>query len=197
MKVTLNLAHSSNVRERHGLAWAIPTALAAALVLAVLGVMAARDFRDYRRVARSVLEVQQEEARVREQESSVRRELERPQWREIYRRTGFINSVIARKQFDTTGLVQRVARLLPGDVRLDALSMSQAGKARVVRMMVAAGKEESIEKFLVQLEDSPDFADVTIVSQGLAKDGSEPEPATVACTARYLAEPASQNGEGR
>jgi hypothetical protein len=197
MKVTLNLANASNVRERHGLAWAVPSGLAAALVLAMMGVVAVRDFRDYRRVRRSVLEVQQEEARVREQENSFRRELDRPQLREMYRRTGFINNVIDKKQFAMTELVGKVTPLLPGDVRLDGLSMTQTDKARVVRMIVSADKEESLEKFLIHLEDSTDFSDVTIISQGLAKAGEDAEPATVACTARYLAEPAPQGAEGR
>ncbi len=197
MKVTLNLARPSNVRERHGLAWAVPSGLAAVLVLALMGVMAVRDFRDYRRVHRSVLEVQQEEARVREQENSFRQELDRPQLREIYSRTGFINNVIDKKQFAMTELVGKVTPLLPGDVRLDGLSMTKTDKARVVRMIVASDKEESIEKFLIHLEDSTDFADVTIISQGLAKAGEDAEPATVACTARYLAEPAPQGAEGR
>ena len=197
MKVTLNLANACNVRERHGLAWAVPSGLAAALVLAMMGVVAVRDFRDYRRVRRSVLEVQQEEARVREQENSFRRELDRPQLREIYRRTGFINNVIDKKQFAMTELVGKVTPLLPGDVRLDGLSMTQTDKARVVRMIVSADKEESLEKFLIHLEDSTDFSDVTIISQGLAKAGEDAEPATVACTARYLAEPAPQGSEGR
>jgi hypothetical protein len=58
---------------------------------------------------------------------------------------------------------------------------------RVVRLAVSAEKEESLETFLVNLEDSPDFADVNIVSHGLPDDKTEDaDQATVACLVRYV-----------
>jgi hypothetical protein len=189
MKISLNLATASSARQRYGLVWAIPTAILAAVLLVVMCVVAGKNLRAYRRVHQSVVEVQQEEAQVRRQEGALRQELERPQWRETYRQTGFINGVIDRRQFSTIDFVEKVTKLLPDDVRLDALTFSREGKERIARLTVSGHAEEDVEKFLINLEDSSDFAEVTIISQGLAQGGEEPEPATVACTARYVGGP--------
>lgn len=193
MKVTLNLATAASARVRYGLSWAIPTAVVGLAFLVVLCVMAVGNFRAFRRVSRSGAEERVEEARMREKEAALRRELERPQLREIYRQTGFINAVIGRRRFALTDLVDKVTKLLPGDVRLDGFSLTNVGKDRMVRLAVAAENEEDIEKFLVNLEDSPDFTEVTILNQGLAQKGDEGEPATVSCSVRYV-EGAAEEG---
>jgi len=197
MKVTLNLATASSARVRYGLSWAIPTAVVGLAFLVVLCVMAVGNFRAYRRVSRSGAEERAEEAGMREKEAALRRELERPQLREIYRQTGFINGVIDRRRFALTDLVDKVTKLLPANVRLDGLSLTNVGKDRILRLAVAAQSEEEIEKFLVNLEDSPDFTEVTILNQGLAQKGDEEEPATVACSARYVGGPAEEGARKR
>ncbi len=197
MKVTLNLATASSARVRYGLSWAIPTAAVGLAFLVVLCVMAVGNFRAYRRVSRSGAEERAEEAGMREKEAALRRELERPQLREIYRQTGFINGVIDRRRFALTDLVDKVTKLLPANVRLDGLSLTNVGKDRILRLAVAAQSEEEIEKFLVNLEDSPDFTEVTILNQGLAQKGDEEEPATVSCSVRYVGGPAEEGARKR
>ncbi len=189
MKITANLAHPSSARERYGLTWAIPAAAVAFVVLILLSAVAISNFRVYRRVRRTTLEIQQEEARLRDQDAALRRELDRPQLRETYRKSGFINHAIDRRAFSVTELMEKVTKLLPDDVRLEGFALTHHGPDRLVRLAVSGTSEQQIEKFVINLEDSPDFTDVTIVSQGLPKEGPGGEPPSVACSARYVGGP--------
>jgi hypothetical protein len=187
MKITFNLATPSSARERYALAWAIPVAVLGLAMLVFLTVTSVQSYNAVRRARASVAEMQREEAQVRAQEAALRAELERPQLREVYRHTRFINGVIERRKFSILQLVDKLTRLLPGEVRLEGLGLRIEEKARVVRLAVSANDEESLEKFLVNLEDSPDFAEVTIISQGLPEEDAEGSlPATVSCTVHYV-----------
>jgi hypothetical protein len=187
MKITFNLATPSSARERYALAWAIPVAVLGLAMLVFLPVTSVQSYNAVRRARASVAEMQREEAQVRAQEAALRAELERPQLREVYRHTRFINGVIERRKFSILQLVDKLTRLLPGEVRLEGLGLRIEEKARVVRLAVSANDEESLEKFLVNLEDSPDFAEVTIISQGLPEEDAEGSlPATVSCTVHYV-----------
>jgi hypothetical protein len=187
MKTTLNLAIPSSTRERYALAWVIPMGGIGLIALVLLGVGAVRDYKALIRSRTSLAELRREEARVRADEVAIKQELDRPQLREIYRYSRLINDVIGRRDFSILQLVGKVTQLLPEDVRLDALELDIESPNRVVRLAVSAEKEESLEKFLVNLEDSPDFADVNIVSHGLPDTMTEEgEQATVACLVRYV-----------
>jgi hypothetical protein len=186
MKITLNLSTMPSVRERYALAWAVPTLLIGVAALVLLSVVGARNFREYRAVRRSVAELQQVEAQVREQERTLRRNLEQPQLRDMYRQTQFVNALIGRKQFSVSELFEKVTPLLPADVRLSGLTLTHTGKDLEVRFAVVGSSEEAVEKFLANLEDSPDFADVAILNQGFAQEGAEHELVGISCSARYL-----------
>jgi Tfp pilus assembly protein PilN len=187
MKTTLNLATPSSARERYALAWAIPVAVLGLGVLVFLTVASVRSYKALRQARASLTDIQREEAQVRGREAALRAELERPQLREVYQHTRFINEVIDRRQFSIPQLVDEVTKLLPGDVRLDGLGLRMEEKPLVVRLAVSANDEQALEEFLVNLEDSPHFAEVTIVSQELPEEDAEgAAPATVSCTAHYV-----------
>jgi hypothetical protein len=186
MKITLNLATPPSPHERYGLAWAIPTVVVALVGMGLLAFFAQRNYRDYRTVHRSVLEMQQREAELRSRELSLRRELERPQFREVYRQAQFVNALIDQRRFSLTELTQKVSNLLPGEVRLTGLVLPQGGKEPVVRFAVVGNSEEAIEAFLSNLEDSSDFGDVAILDQGFAQESGTQGSVTVVCMARYL-----------
>jgi Tfp pilus assembly protein PilN len=174
-------------RERYALAWAIPLGVMALVVLIVLGATAVKDYRALQNARLTLAQLLGEEAKLQAREASLRQELERPQLKEVYRYSRLINEVIARRGFSIQGLMEKVTRLLPEDVRLDALELDLEASGRVVRLAVSAEKEESLEKFLVNLEDSPDFADVSVISHRLPDSKSEDHDlATAACTVRYV-----------
>jgi hypothetical protein len=186
MKLTLNLSATPSPHERYALAWALPTAAVALAGLVFLSFIGARNFREYRRVHREVLEAEQTEGRLRSQEMTLRRELEQPQLRKVYRQVQFVNSLIARKQFSLTELTEKVSKLLPGEARLTGMALSHGEKQSVVRFTVAGNSEEAVETFLSNLEDSADFADVAILNQGFSQGGAGQGPVTIACAARYV-----------
>jgi hypothetical protein len=186
MKLILNLSTTPSRHERYALAWAVPTAVIALAGLAFLSLLAVRNFREYRRVHRWVVETEQTEGQLRSQEMALRRELERPQLRQIYRQVQFVNSLIDQKRFSLTELTEKVSKLLPGEVRLTGLALSRGEKESVVRFTVAGNSEEAVETFLSNLEDSADFADVAILSQGFSQEGAGQGPVTIACAARYV-----------
>ena len=177
----------SSTRERYALSWIIPVGGIGLIALVLLSVWAVKDYRALSRARASLAELRREEARVRADEVAIKQELDRPQLREIYRFSRLINDVIERRDFSILQLVDKVTQLLPEDVRLDALEVDIESPNRVVRLAVSAEKEESLEKFLVNLEDSPDFTDVNVVSHGLPDDKTEDaDQATVACLVRYV-----------
>jgi Tfp pilus assembly protein PilN len=189
MKITLNLSIAPSPREQYALAWAIPTGALAAVGMMLLSLLAVRNFREYRSAHRSLAELQQVETKMREHEAALKKELERPQLDTMYRQAQFVNVVISQKQSSLVELAQKVSKLLPGQARLDSLSLTHAEKHPTVRLSVAGNSEEDIETFLGNLEDSTDFADVAVVSQGVAQENPEgggQEPVTVVCTARYV-----------
>jgi hypothetical protein len=188
MKLTLNLSTTPSPHERYALAWALPTAAVALVGLVFLSLMGVRNFREYRRVHQEVLEAEQTEGRLRSQEMTLRRELEQPQLRQVYRQVQFVNSLIEQRQFSLTELTGKVSKLLPGEARLTGMALSRGEKESVVRFTVAGNNEEAVETFLSNLEDSADFADVAILNQGFAQEGAGQGPVTIACAARYIGE---------
>jgi hypothetical protein len=186
MKLTLNLSTAPSPHERYALAWAVPTAVIALAGLVLLSLVAVRSFREYRSVHRSVLESERMEARLRSQEMALRRDLEQPQLREVYRQVQFVNALIDQKQFSLSELTEKVSKLLPGDVRLTGLALSRADREPVVRFTVTGDDEEAVETFLSHLEDSANFADVAILNQGFGQDGAGRGPVMIVCVARYV-----------
>ena len=187
MKTTLNLALPTSARERYALAWAVPVAAIGLIVFVILIASAKTNYQSMRRARATLADAQREEAHVRAQEAAIKQELDRPQLREVYRYSRFINGVIGRREFSILHFVEILTPLLPGDVRLDGLDLEVASAARVVRLAVSAEKEESLERFIANLEDSPDFADVNIISHGLPEEGPYgAEPATMACQVVYV-----------
>lgn len=187
MKTTLNLALPTSTREKYVFSWAVPVAVIGLIALIVLISSAVSNYQSMRRARATLAEAQREESQVRAQEAAIKQELERPQLHEVYRYSRFINGVIGRREFSILRLVEELTPLLPGDVRLDGLELEVANSNRVVRLAVSAEKEESLEKFVANLEDSPDFAEVSIISHGLPEEGPDgAEPATVACQVRYV-----------
>jgi hypothetical protein len=189
MRVTLNLAVAESARDRYALAWAVPATLAGLLGFALLGVYGIREFREYRAVRRQVVEVQQRQGQLRAQGAAIRRELEKPEFRELLRQARFINTLIDQKQLSPAALAARLADLLPDDARLTGLAVTRQGEGGedlIVRMGVSGKNEEAIEGFLGDLEDAPDFKDVAITSQGFEEVGAQPGQVSIACTARYV-----------
>ncbi|MBI1982681.1 MAG: hypothetical protein HYS61_00600 [Acidobacteria bacterium] len=186
MKIELNLSVAPSPRERYALAWAVPTTLVALGVLVLLSLSAARSYREYREVHGSVRDLRAQEARFRQRETDLRRDLEKPQLREVFRGVRFVNRLIDEKRFSVTELTQRVSKLLPPQVRLVGLGLAEGGNQPLVRIAVAGRSEEALEKFLTGLENSDHFREVTIISQGFAPEGAEDEPVRIACSARYL-----------
>jgi hypothetical protein len=186
MKIDFNLAVAPSPRERYALAWAAPTALVGLAALVLLSLSALRTYREYRKVGGAVEELRAQEAKSRGREADLRRDLEKPQLREIFRSVRFVNGLIDRKQSTVSELVERVAKLLPPQARLVGLELGESGGNPVVRMAVAGKSEQALEKFLSNVENSENFSEVAIISQGFAPEGSEGEPVRLACSARYL-----------
>src|SRR5262245_41698802 len=123
MKTTLNLALPTSARERYALALAVPVAAIALVTLIVLIVIAVTNYQSMQRARSTLAEAQREDARVRAKEAAIKIELERPELREVYRYSRFINGVIDERQFSILKLVGILTPLLPNDVRLDGLEL--------------------------------------------------------------------------
>jgi hypothetical protein len=185
MKLELNLALQQSRRDRFAMLIAGPLTLLAVAGLLLLGASAGRNWRAYLDLRESTKPLASVEAELRQRESALKRELERPQSREIYRRVQMVNGLFERRQFSLTELTAELSRLVPGDVRLSSLAYVESGDAPVVRLGFVAAGETAMEEFLVKLEDTPRFSEVVILSQGFLGDDSEGGTITVACAARY------------
>ncbi len=186
MKIALNLAASQSRRERYGLVWGAPVSFAAVVLLIYFLLSALRTFGEYRKVHRSLVELQDREARLRNREKTVRNNLERPQSREVFREAQFVNTLISKKRLSLTELTLKVSKLLPRSVHLASLALAQAGHEPLVRFTVVGDSNEAVYTFLNNLEDSPDFTEVANVNEGVEQKASPGGSVTMACTARYV-----------
>lgn len=187
MRVTLNLATARSPRERYALLWAVPVAVMALVGLAIFSASAVGSFRKYLERHRSVAERQELETQLRFREKALKAELDRPDLRELYRQARYVNALIESKHFSATELLEKVSKLLPAQVRLSGLALTQSDAGPVVKFNVVGGNEEALEAFLINLEESPDFSEVTIINQGFEQEGGAEGPVNISCTARYRA----------
>jgi hypothetical protein len=147
-----------------------------------------RAARAYRTVVAGVAETEEKANRLVEREAALRKDLEQPQYVDLFRQTQFVNSLIEKKQLSLTDLVTKVTKMMPGQVRLNALVLAHQGNDLAVRFAITGRSEEGVETFLSNLEDSPDFKDVAIVNQGFQEEGASAGQVNIACTAHYLLE---------
>ena len=190
MRILLNLATSASPRDRYALAWAVPTALLALAGAVFLGSLGTRTYREFRQFRQAHAQQQGAEAQLRAREVALRRELEKPAWREMYRQSRFVNSLLDQKGLSLTGLTEVVTELVPARVRLLGVAVSESGGNTIVRLSVLGENEEAMESFLGKLEDSSRFDEVAILSQGFDQEGDDGGAVTVVCAARYLGAPA-------
>ncbi len=189
MKITLNLSPAASVRDRIALAWAIPTTLAGLVVLVVLTRGTLREFRDYRTMEGQLTEVQTRTAELHNQEVGIRRKLDDPTYHDLLNRANFVNTLIDQRQLSLAEVSARLAGLLPQDAHLTGLALEgpkKAGDDYMIRMGITAKNEDAIETFINDLEDSPDFKDVSIINQGFQEESSQPDQVNILCSARYL-----------
>ena len=189
MKITLNLSPPLSARDRYALAWAIPAMVVGLVALVLLVRASLREFRDYRAMQRQLTELQYHADELRDQEAAIRRKLADPAYRELLNRAKFVNDLINQRVFSPTEVSARLAGLLPEDAHLTALALStpkKPGEDYTVRMGITAKGEEAIETFMNDLEDSADFKDVSILTQGIQEEASQGSQVNIVCTARYL-----------
>lgn len=188
MKVELNLARAESRGERYALAWAVPALALGLAGLLYLGHSATHELGRIREVRAKVAAFREQDTRLRERESALRRDLDQPQFREVFREVQFVNGLIERKQLSLTELAARVTKLLPQDARLAELALVPQTDQLTVRFVINAKNEVAVENFVSSLEDSPDFKDPVIANQGFEEQGSAAGPVTVSCSARYVPE---------
>jgi len=186
MRVELNLAQAESPRERYALAWAVPALVLGLAGLALLGRSATRELRSFRNVHASLVKLEEQDRSLRERETSLRRDLEQPQFREIYRQVQFVNGLIEKKSLAATELAARVTKLLPDGARLAGLTLLQRDEQMTVRFTIHAKSVEAVESFVSNLEDSPDFKDPVIANQGFQEEGVANGELTASCSARYI-----------
>ena len=189
MKITLNLSPAASARDRYALVWAIPATLVGLAALVLLGRASLREYRDYRGIQHQVAEVQMRTAELRNQEAAIRRKFEDPAYKKLLVKAQFVNKLIDQRQLSLTELSARLAGLLPEDAHLTGLALTppkKPGDDNMVRMGITARDEDAVETFINDLEDAPDFKDVSIINQGFQEEASQGQQVSLVCTARYL-----------
>jgi hypothetical protein len=189
MKINLNLGLHQSAHECYALYWATPVALGALVALVYSTSFALRDFREYRRVHRSVTECEAQERALQERERAALRRLQQPQFQGVLRQANYLNSLIERRQLSLTGLTATLTRLLPADVRLTTLSLAEGSEGLSVRMTIESGNQQKVIAFVQNLEESHDFSEPVISSEDPGPQGggsASGGAARLICTARYV-----------
>ena len=169
MKITLNLSPAASARDRYALAWAIPAATLGLTAAVFLYRASLREYREYRGMQSQLVDVQKRVDELRIQESSIRRTLDDPAYQKQLRQSQFINKLIDDRHLSLSALSARIAGLLPEDAQLTGLALSspkKPGDDYDVRMGITCKNEDALETFINDLEDAPDFKDVSIINQG-------------------------------
>lgn len=186
MKISLNLATLPSPRERYAIFWAAPLALLGAVGLVALGYAALSNFGEYRKFQSSLDHVSQQEQELTSREKDLQKELDQPRERAIFEKAHFVNNLIQQRQLTLTRLTQKISRLLPPTVRLTSLAVARPKEGVVVRFIVVGNDERGVEAFMGNLEDSPDFEDMTVTNQKIQQTSTATGQLGVTCTARYV-----------
>ena len=189
MRITLNLSPAAIARDRYALAWAIPATVVGLAALILLCRASLHEYREYRGMQSQLAEVQMRADELRNQEDAIRRKFEHPAYRKLLGQAQFVNGLIDQRELSLTELSARLAGLLPEDAHLTGLMLTspkKPGEDYVVRMGITAKGEDAIETFINDLEDAPDFKDVSIINQGFQEESSQGQQVSLMCTARYL-----------
>lgn len=189
MKITLNLSHAPSARDRYALGWAIPACVVGLVAVILLGRASLHENHEYQAIRAQLVVVQSRTDDLRNQEAAIRSKLDDPQYRELLHRAQFLNKLIQQRQLSLTQVTARVAGLLPEDARLTGLALAsprKPGDDYTLRLGISAKNEDAIETFLNDLEDAPDFKDVSIINQGFQEESSQPEQVNIICSAGYL-----------
>jgi hypothetical protein len=189
MKITLNLSPAPSARDQYALTWAIPATVIGLAAAVLLYQATGREYRDYRGMQTQLASVQSRADELRQQETSMRAKLDDPADKDLLRESQFVNSLITQRQLSLTGLNARIAGLLPPDAHLNGLQLTspkKPGDDYLVRLGVTSKGEDAVETFINDLEDSPDFKDVSIINQGFQEQSSQGQEVSLICTARYL-----------
>ena len=186
MKISLNLATLSSPRERYAIFWALPLALIGAVGLVVLCYAALFNFREYHKIQKGLERLNQQKQELTSREKALQNDLDQPQEREIFQKAHFVNNLIKQRQLTLTRLTQKISRLLPPTVRLNSLGITHPKEGVVVRFSIVGRDEGGVETFMGNLEDSPDFVDMTVANQKFQQTTSSTEQTGVVCTARYV-----------
>ncbi len=189
MKIALNLSPPSSARDRYALAWGIPATLIGVGALILLSRASLREYRDFRAMQHQVTVVESRADDLGRQEEDIRRKLEAPADQDLRTRIRFINKLIVERKVSLAEVSSRLAGLLPEDAHLTSLAFAspkESGQDYAVRMGITAKGEDAIETYINDLEDSPDFKDVSIVNQGFQEDPSQGSQINLVCMARYL-----------
>jgi hypothetical protein len=189
MKITLNLSPAASARDRYALAWAIPATLVGLAALVFLSRASLREYREYREIQHQLADVQMHAEELSNREAEIRRKFEYPAYRDLLRQSRFVNNLIDQRELSLTELSARLAGLLPENAHLTGLALTspkKPGDDYAVRMGITAKGEDAVETFVNDLEDSPDFKDVSIINQGFQEEASQGQQVSLVCTARYL-----------
>jgi hypothetical protein len=188
MKISVNLATTSSLRERYALAWALPLALFGALGLVFLLRSAIYNYDEYHKFQSRLDAELQSEKTLNDREAALRKDLEQPAQVAEFQKAHFVNGLIAQKQFSLTDMTHRVSQLMPESVRLISLGVSRSKAETFVRFSVVGHEEKGLEKFIENIEDSPDFTELNVTNQSLAAGKLMAGMVGVIVTARFVGE---------
>jgi len=188
VKVNVNLARAQGFRQRHLVAWSVPTLAIAVILMLRMIVGAEVDWRQYRSVRASADKEAGRQMDLLTREAALHRKLDEPDNRALLNEVHFINELIDERRLSFGELTDKVTALLPPQARLAGLSMPDASGDPLVHFAIEGSSEEPVETFLTNLENSPDFKDLIITNQGFEEkeSGGGGAPVSITCSARYI-----------
>jgi hypothetical protein len=186
VKVNLNLARAQGFRQRHLVAWSVPTLAIAVILMLRMIVGAEANWREYRTVRASADKEAGRQMDMLTREAALHRKLDEPDNRALLNEVHFINELIDERRLSFGELTDKVTALLPAQARLAGLSMPDASGDPLVHFAIEGASEEPVETFLTNLENSPDFKDLVITNQGFEEKESGGAPVSITCSARYV-----------
>ena len=165
MRLRLNLATKPLVTHRRFLAGSGVLAALGALVFLILGwhVYSARKANEETRLRTDQL------ARETDQAMRKRAELEayfrQPENAKLSDRAEFLNSIIDQRSFNWTQMFMDLEHVLPGGVRVVRIEPKLVKGNMEVTLTIGASTDEAKLKFLKALETSPQFSQLTVLSE--------------------------------
>jgi Tfp pilus assembly protein PilN len=165
MKVRLNLATSPLVSNRPFIVGGMGVGVLALLALFLLSWRAYGIWNGQREFQVRQVALQNQISSLQQQRMALQNFFDQPENAQRRQRAAYLNGLIQQRAFPWIKIFMDLEKTLPEGVRVVSVEPKLAGDNVQLKFVVGAATDEGKLKFLHQLETSPEFSDIRVLTE--------------------------------